>query len=151
MLPLLSWFLLAVACGREEWRNADLQLDIDAPVPTGTGEVRVCVQGQGIRTVGAAGDLYAVPGLVAGGDVSVTVDALSLSGEGAGVVLGRCGPVDLGPGTPWRREPWMTWGDSTQDTSDTGALVPAPEPCTASGSFAPDEEDSWLLAVRFLG
>jgi hypothetical protein len=114
-------------------------LDVLADLPAAAARVRICVEGTGSRTQGAGPDAYAVPGLPAGRPAVVTVDVLGdedTGGEDARVVA-RVGPVTLDAATPWREAALETQGAA------------GPDPCTATGGFAPEGEDSWLLAVRF--
>ncbi len=150
--PLLLAGVLAGATGcptAEEWRNADLQLDVRADLPEDAARVRICVAGTGSRTQGAGPDAYAVPGIPTDRPAVVTVDVLAPSGDaedtgsGEDRVLARAGPIALDAATPWREAPLEVFGEAD------GACPACPEACAPTGAFAPAEAASWLLAVRF--
>lgn len=139
-LPLLV--PLALACGQGAWRNADLQLDVRGALPPEAERVRICVEGAGMRTLEAGPDRYAFPELPADRSAVVIVDALVEddpwnpdTGDEALAVVARAGPARLDGDVPWREV----------------VLVPeaTSAPCTAS-AVAEAEEESWLLAVRFM-
>ena len=73
---LLPAVLVLTGCAREEYRNADLQIDILAAQPGHADRIRICVDGVRTRTVGAGGGRYAVPGLKVDSAVTVSVDVL---------------------------------------------------------------------------
>lgn len=135
-----SALLLAPAlagCALEEYRNADLQLDVlgaslgERPDET---RVRICVDGAGNAEEALGAGLLAFPGLPRGEALVVTVDTLA---EGADETRsGRAGPVTLGEATPWAELPWEPC------EGDCAA-------CTATGALAAEGEPDWLLAVRF--
>ncbi|RME21332.1 MAG: hypothetical protein D6798_18400 [Deltaproteobacteria bacterium] len=138
--------LLSIACEVEEWRNADLQLDITGAELDSEDIIRICIDGTGSRDAALGAGRVAFPGIPATGTVTVTVDALAPgtdsgdsadSGDGAeSVRLGRVGPVDF---------------------TATGYIEQAWQPC--EGDCSPcrqatvgvDDADSRLLAVRFVG
>jgi len=135
----------AVGCGVEEWRNADLQLDVSSDLPDTAEQVRVCVDGAGVRELGAAAvGRFAVPGVPTDRPAIVTVQVLAAGSEdtalsdSGGQVIGQAGPVTLEADAPYA---------STAYNDYTGGASPAL--CEVSGSFAGEEEESWLLAVRF--
>jgi len=150
--------LAATGCpAAEEWRNADLQVDVRADLPDGAARVRICVDGAGSRTQGAGPVAYAVPGVPMDGPAVVTADVLAVrtgtgpwdeDTGGAGYqVMARGGPVTLDAATPWAEVALEAF---VAEGADPEADCPeCPAPCTTSGAFADDEEDSWLLAVRF--
>jgi len=153
--PGLAWaavLLWASACGRETYRNADLQLDILAPLPAAADQVRGCIGAVGARTVGAGGPLYAIPGLPAQQAAAVTVDVLvprddaTDSAEWGVITIARSAQVTLDADTPFRETELEVFAASAEQAQ---LCDDCPEPCTTSGSFGDEEEETWLLAVRF--
>lgn len=147
------WVALLAACTREEWRNADLQLEVPSPLPAQADQVRLCVDGVRHRTVGAGGERYALPGLPASQDALVTVDVLVApadaesadTGSAEALCVARAGPVTLGAARPWAEAELAVFTEGGDDES-----CPAcPEPCTSLAAGENAEEDTWLLAVRF--
>lgn len=120
---------LLAGCARVEYDVADLQLDVEAPLPAGAETLHVCVGGAGELSVGAGNGRAAFTGLPAGDPAVVTLDVL----DDAGALLGSAGPVTLDAATPWRTTP----------------LVDADAPCADTGAPAPEGVDTWLLATRF--
>lgn len=134
--------LLAAAllggCGLEEWRNADLQLDVtDASLGDHPDEtrVRICVEGAGNAEEALGAGRLGFPGLPAGEPLQVTVD--TLSDEDEEIRTGRAGPVTLGEGQPYAELAW--------EACEEGCAA-----CRAEGQLAAADEADWLLAVRFL-
>jgi hypothetical protein len=123
-VPLLS------GCGRVDYDVADLQLDVAGPLPDGAETLHVCVSDVGELEQGAGNGRAAFTGLRAGEAVDVTLDVWDADGN----VLASAGPATLDGDTPW---------------ASTPLLAPA-EPCTAAGGRAPDDAETWLLAVRFV-
>ena len=121
--------LLLAACASEAYDVADLQLDVAAPLPAGAETMRLCVADQGALERGAGNGRMAFPGLRTGGTVTVSGEVH----DADAAVLATFGPVDLDADTPWTTTPLLEGG----------------EPCRADGTLAADDEDSWLLAVRF--
>ncbi len=128
-----SGLILVLGCMPVEHRAADLQLDLPGSQPQEAETVRVCVRGVGYRDYGARlTGQFTMTGLPVGEPALVQVDVydgddtLLVSGEGEveDYLLGR------------RLE------------CAAGAVC---EPCEDEGEPAQDQEDSWLLAVRFLG
>ncbi len=153
-LALIALLTLA-GCTREEYRNADLQLDILDIQPAYAERIRVCVEGVRSRTMGAGGGRYALPGLPPDRLAEVTVDVLveigtdtqDDTGLDALVTVASTGRVSLSADEPWRQvelEHFADGADAAQDCSE------CPEPCRTNTNAAPTEEDSWLLATRFL-
>ncbi len=133
--PLLA--LSLAGCGLEEWRNADLQLEVQGAVLDTQASMRVCVAEVGTRSGALKAGRLAYPGLPVEGTLTVVVDALEAGDTGIDAVrIGRAGPVDFeadGVQT-------VDWQDCTEDC----------EPCREAASPA-EPEQSRLLAVRFLG
>ena len=97
--------LLAVAtggCGLEEWRNADLHLDIRGASLFDEDRVRLCVEGVGHRDQALGAGRVAFTGLPAGEPAMVTVEQLSDEGGS----LGRAGgAISSSPSRPARNAP----------------------------------------------
>lgn len=136
---LLRSLVLAslVACGLEEWRNADVQLEIEGATLDTETPTRICVEGVGTRSKALKAGRLAYPGLPPEGELTVMVDALEDGDTGMDAVrIGRAGPVVFTENglltTPWQ----SCEGDC--------------EPCRQEAALA-DPEDTRLLAVRFLG
>lgn len=145
--------LLVAACDREDYHNAELQLDVDAPLPDDAGSVRICVAEAGVRTVGAAGSRYSIPAIPTGRPAVLVVDVLQevmedTAAAGDFHVLARVGPVTLDTTRPYALEPLLEAGGTLVDAGDLEA-APLLQPCVATGTFAEEEEDAWLIAVRF--
>ena len=137
--------LVLSGCAVEEWRNADLQLDIASALPSTAEQVRVCVDGAGVRDHGAATvGRFAVPGVPTVRPAVVTVQVLIAGSEDTGAtgdasfVIGQAGPATLESDAAYTKATY------TEYTAGEG-----PSLCDVTGSFAGDEEESWLLAVRF--
>lgn len=137
--PTLPLALLLSGCDVEDWRNADLQLDIqDAALGETPDEVvgRICVDGVGQTEDALQTGRLGFPGLPAGQALDVIVDTLDAATDETRT--GRAGPVTL--------------------SADAAYLVATWEPCegdacaacTASGTLAEAGEEDWLLAVRFV-
>lgn len=139
LLPALA------ACEVEDWRNADLQLDVTGADLVSTDLVKICVEGVGSRQVALGAGRAAYPGLPAEGALTVTVDALSAAedtgsgdtGDSGTVRLGRAGPVEFD-------------GLSLLETAWEPCQDGACEPCREA-AVPVDETETRLLAVRFLG
>ncbi len=123
---------LLAACVSFDIAHADLQLDLQGTVPEAAERIRICVEGVGVSEQGLRFDgLHAVPGLPAGEPLSVTVDLL----DAGGTVAARGTAASLA-------------GYAVSSLVDcSGGCAP----CEASGSFAPEGDPAWLLAVRLLG
>jgi hypothetical protein len=128
-LCLVVTGLALVGCAEPDYRAADLQLDIAAPLPAKAATLHLCVVGRGMYDAGAGNGRAAFVGLPVGEPVAVTVDALDLDGT----PLGRA-EAALGDATRYTTAPW-------------GAAPAAP--CEDDGRGVTDDEASWLLAVRF--
>ena len=138
VILLLGIAPLTVHCGGEDWRNADLQLDIlDADLGEHPDEVRVrlCVDGVGNHEEALGAGSVAFLGLPPDADAAITVDALSDSLDETRV--GRAGPITLGDDQPWAETTWSPCEDE-----DCTA-------CQSSGDRVAEGDPDWLLAVRF--
>ena len=136
-------FAYLAGCGVEEWRNADLQLDVLSALPDTAEQVRVCVDGAGVRELGAAAvGRFAVPGVPMSRPAIVTVQVVVSGGEDTAdaqpQIIGQAGPVTLEADAPYASTAYNDY------TAGEG-----PSLCEVTGSFAEEEEESWLLAVRF--
>jgi len=135
--PLVA--LILTACDVEDWRNADLQLDIEgASLGSVPDEVvgRICIDDVGRTEDALQTGRLAFPGLPAGQPLTVTVDTLDDATDETRT--GRAGPVILGADAPYLVSAWEPCeGDACAA-------------CTAEGALAQAGEDDWLLAVRFV-
>lgn len=132
-LSLLA--LLLVGCTTEEWRNADLQLDIVGASWDTEDRARLCVEGVGILEEAMAAGRIGYTGVPDDIEVVLTVDLLDADDtSGAGVRQGRAGPISFADGD-WQS---VDWEVCEEDCSG----------CT-SGGEARAEAGGRLLAVRF--
>lgn len=122
--------LALLACATPDYRAADLQLDIAAPLPEAAETLTVCVDGFGEYSAGAGNGRAAVAGLLVGESYPVTVDVY----DADGVLLGTAGPTTLDEATPYA-------------VAELGS--PGIVPCAATGEVAPAGGESWILAIRF--
>ena len=139
-LPPLAVALatLSSRCAVEEYRNADLQLDVSGLVTTGARDetrVRICVEGVGNAEEALGAGRVPFVGLPPDQAAVITVDTLSDSVEETR--QGRVGPVTLDGDTPYAEAAWVACD------ADCGA-------CAASGAVVAEGEPDWLLGVRFL-
>ena len=135
---LAGALLLLPACEVEEWRNADLQLEVTGAAIDSETIIRVCVDGVGTRDHALGAGRVAYPGLPAEGPLTVTVDAL-VEAEDTGqdaVLLGRAGPVVF-DGSAHLEAAWVTCQDDCT-------------PCRQASTEV-DQEQNRLLGVRFQG
>lgn len=135
-LVLIAWLgcLALPSCVTEEWRSADLQLDVTGTDWDTEERVRLCVEGVGIQEEALAAGRVGFTGLPEDIEITLTVDILEDSGAGgAGVRRGRAGPISFTEGV-WQAAEW----------EDCEGDCPG---CTASGDRA--ASDGRLLAVRF--
>ena len=135
-LVLVAWLgcLALPSCVTEEWRSADLQLDVTGTDWDTEERVRLCVEGVGIQEEALAAGRVGFTGLPEDIEITLTVDILEDSGAGgAGVRRGRAGPISFTEGV-WQAAEW----------EDCEGDCPG---CTASGARA--ASDGRLLAVRF--
>lgn len=138
--------LLLVGCEVEEWRNADLQLEVVGAALDTQDIVRICIDDVGSRDVALGAGRVAYPGVPPEGAVTVTVDVLAPdssgdtgggdSGSSDAVRLGRAGPVSFE--TVAHAE--VAWVACTDDCT----------PCRQA-DVEVGEGDTRLLAVRFQG
>ncbi len=135
-LILVAWLgsLALTGCVTEEWRSADLQLDVTGTDWDTEERVRLCVDGVGLQEEALAAGRVGFTALPEDIDITLTVDILEDSGaDGAGIRRGRAGPISFTAGD------WLTaeWEECEGDCPG----------CTASGERA--ASDGRLLAVRF--
>lgn len=118
------------ACARVEYDVADLQLDVEDPLPDAAETLHVCVEGAGELTQGAGNGRAAFTGIPTERPAVVVVEVYDVDG----VMLGRTSPVELDATTVWRTTP---------------LLDPTAEPCADAGERVPEGDEDWLLALRF--
>lgn len=128
-LPVAAALLVA-GCAREAYDVADLQLDVDAPLPDGAEKLHVCVDGAGELERGAGNGRVAFTGLPEGVPAVVRLEVYDVDG----VMLAAAGPVTLDADAPYATTPLLDPGDRCVDAGD---------------DRAPEDAPSWLLAVRF--
>ncbi len=162
MSPTRAWPLasgaiavlgLVSACSHEDYRNADLQLDILAPLPSAAERVRICVEGARSRTAGAGGERYALPGLTVGQDAPVTVDVLVVDPATQDdtalvslITIARSRAVTLTSDQPYLSTELDVYADSADDAM---ACSDCPQACGTVIDAADPEDESWLLTARF--
>lgn len=131
---LVVILVLLLGCTTEEWRNADLQLDITGASWDTEEVARLCVVGVGILEEAMAAGRIGYTGVPDDIEITLTVDLLEESDtDGSGVRSGRAGPISFADGD-WQTTPWeVCEGD-----------CPA---CTTAGER--EESGGRLLAVRF--
>ena len=122
------------ACVVEEWRNADVHLDVIGSDLHDEDRVRICVEGIGNREQALGAGRLAFSGLPLGSPVVVVVDAL---GEQEESRRGRVGPVELDEENPWAEAVWNICEDGCQA-------------CAAEGELVREGDGDWLLGIRFL-
>ncbi len=137
----LMWSSLALiaalaGCSVETWRLADLQVDIDAPLPATAEWVHICVAGVGEHLEGAANGRVAMPALPFADAHEITVEVWADDEDPELALVGTTGPLTLTLTEPYLAVP-LQLGTSA--------------PCTAEGEVAPKDSASWLLVARFLG
>ena len=129
--PLL---ILLSGCVTEEWSRADLQLDITGAHWESEARARLCVDGVGNYEEAMAAGLIGYTGVPEDIEVVLTGDILDDSEtSGAGIRLGRAGPISFADGD-WQA---VAWEECDGD-------CPA---CTTSGERV--DSGGLLLAVRF--
>jgi hypothetical protein len=121
--------ILLLGCASEAYDVADLQIDVDAPLPADAETLRICVAEHGALERGAGNGRMAFPGLRVGETVTVSGEVH----DADAAVIASFGPVDVDADAPWTTTP----------------LLPAASPCRAEGALAGADEESWLLAIRF--
>jgi len=119
------------ACAVEDWRSADLQLDVTGAELSDTQRMRVCVAEAGTHVAALQSGRLAFAGLPVDGALTVTVEAVTDDLT----PTGRVGPISLDDATPWVEASWSDCDDC--------------EPCTATGSLVAEGDPSRLLGVRF--
>jgi hypothetical protein len=122
--------LTLAACARTEHVPVDLQVDVDAELPDGAEQVRLCISDGVARTFGAASGRYALTGLFPDGTFELTVDVFDAEES----VFARVGPLLL--------EDFYTVAD-LDECEDCSA-------CVGTGEAPPADAASWTLGARFL-
>lgn len=123
-------------CASEAYDRADLQLDVDAPLPVASATLHLCASasdgsaGFGELDLGAGNGRAAFTGLLAGAELQVTVQAL----DADGLVLGSARGLLGGDDVRYVLAPW----------SETDTTL-----CRDRGQRAPADAETWLLGVRF--
>jgi hypothetical protein len=132
---LSLWALLLAGCTTEEWRNADLQLDIFGASWDTEERARLCVEGVGILEEAMAAGRIGYTGVPDDIEVVLTVDLLDGDDtSSAGLRQGRAGPISFADGD-WQGVDWTVCdGDC---------------PACTSGGDARADAGGLLLAVRF--
>lgn len=134
----MIWLLLLSACVVEEWRNADLHVDVTGADWTDTDTVRLCVAGVGPQEEALGAGRVGYPGIPTdGAPRSLIIDLMDPDPDTDDRRLGRAGPIALTTDTPWQEVAMVSC-----DTEPCGG-------CTAQGERADPDDLSWLLAVRF--
>lgn len=123
-------FVALPACAEPDYRPADLQLDIGAPLPAGAERIHVCVDGVGMLDQGAGNGRVAFAAIPPDGSYAITVEVQDADGASLGVA----GPVTLGTGATYAVAPF--------DTAAGGG-------CRANGQGVHEGDESWLLGIRF--
>jgi hypothetical protein len=132
------WLLLLVACSTEEWRNADLQLDVRGAEIHDEDLVRICVEGVGILEQAAGAGRLGFTGIPQGDDLVVTIDVIDqIDSGGVGTWRARAGPVSIGP------DAVLVEADVAECEDDCGL-------CMTAGEKAREGDPDWLLAVQFV-
>ncbi len=132
-MGLLRLTLLGLlACAGPQWRNADLQIDIEHAGVQDTDKVRICVQDVGLREQPVHAGAVAFPGLPLEGQLTIRIDRLD-----GDLRTARAGPVQLGGDLHYRK---LIWTDCEEDC----------EPCTVERDRTSSAASDRLLAVRFL-
>ena len=127
--------LLLIGCTTEEWRNADLQLDIFGASWDTEERARLCVEGVGILEEAMAAGRIGYTGVPDDIEVILTVDLLDDDDtSGVGKRRGRAGPISFADGD-WQGVDWEACeGDC---------------PACTSGGDDRAQAGGRLLAVRF--
>lgn len=139
MPPRALLLLLGLGgCAGQDWRAADLQLDIDAAAWPGAPDealIRICVEPVGNYEEARGAGRLAFTGIPAGEPVAVTVDVLDPDAEER--FFSRAGPATLDAGVPYDR------------VSAAACAADDCAACAAEGARVAAGEPDWLLAVRF--
>ncbi len=123
--------LLLAGCAGPEWRNADLQIDVEGMAISDEDRVRVCVEGAGQREQTVGSGTVSFPGLPTDQDLRIWVDLVDTEERAA-----RAGPTRLSSDTEYAVLKW-------QDCSEDCPI------CEDPGKGAEKGEESLLLAIRF--
>lgn len=125
--------LLALfACAAVAYDVADLQLDIAGELPADAETMHVCVEGEGEHDEGAGNGRVAVTALWSDRPAVVRVEIL----DDVGGQLLITDAVTFEEGDAYK---------VTEPLDPDGTI------CAAQGHFAPDDADSLLLGIRFVG
>ena len=145
---------LCIGCTVQDWKPAELQLDIHGASLTDTDRIRICVEGYGMREAALGAGRVAFTGLPPDSELQITVDALVStgqtedSGETVDLRSGRAGPVCLGPEDVWSTSDWTPC--TTEGIDDTGLAASGDcAPCQTPGDRVSNGESSVVLAIRF--
>lgn len=122
--------VLAVGCESTGYDWAEWEVTVDAPLPAGAETMRICVGGAPVYELGAGNGRAAVTGLRPD-DTLVRIEIL----DDAGQYLAVTETVAVSDARPIATAKLLAPDDST---------------CVDDGEYAADDEDSRLLAVRFL-
>jgi hypothetical protein len=132
MTPLLA---LLLGC-TEEWRNADIHIDVIGADWIDTDAVRLCLQGSGVHEQALGAGRVGFTGIEVGAAGPLRVDILDPDDDTR--IIGHAGPVALSADVPWQVVDW-------EACSEAGC-----DPCTSEGRRVEEGTPSWLLSVRFL-
>ncbi len=119
-------------CASHDWRNADLQIDVDGLQVSDEDRVRICVEGAGQREQAVGAGRLTFPGLPSDGVLRIWVDLMDESKRAA-----RAGPTRLGGDTIYAE---LQWNACAADCP----------PCEDGGKGPSEGADNRLLAVRLL-
>lgn len=129
--------LLALLLGcMEEWRNADVHVDVTGAAWTDTDPVRLCLQDSGVHEQALGAGRVGFTGIAVGVSGPLTVDILDPGDDSR--ALGRAGPIEISEDVPWQSVDWQDCGEAGCDA------------CTSEGRRVEEGSPSWLLSVRFL-
>ena len=143
--------LILSGCSIQSWRPADYQLDIRGASLVDTDRIRICIDDFGMRESAVGAGRIAFTGLPLDAPLRVTVDALMTVDGDTGdaddtaqgsvtqrdIQMGRAGPIELNPDTPWLETDWNACNDACDACQSPGSL-------TSAGSRTS------TLAIRFL-
>lgn len=131
--------VLLAACSTEEWRNADLQIDVVGADIHDEDLVRICVDEVGILEQAAGAGRLGFTGIPQGDDLVVTVDVIDeVDTGGVGTWRRRAGPTTIGPAA-------SVVEVAVSDCADDACGL-----CMTAGEKAREGDPDWLLAVRFV-
>lgn len=126
--------LLLTACAVEEWRNADIHVDVSGATWTDTDIARLCVEGVGFQEEALAAGRIGFPGIPLDAEGPLIIDIIDPDNDSR---VGRAGPIALSADTPHQE---LSWAACDTEPCDS---------CTAQGDRADPDAESWLLGVRF--